>query len=297
MLPMGFHNSPALMTFILMLNLALRTPQLRHITNVADALLVCEAPKTLTALNRQLVELISTPWPIASAKALGPPQTCVSPFLKRSSLRLCNGQRPWAANRSSSSMTLSLLSPRPSATSNRSAAIMTILPQPLSWQTPKKEALPKRLGLSGHQTPDQIGPFSFTVNWPLYLREKTVRRLNRSRPREKRLRFRSKPHLAQAMLQEIKPLLPQGYRVYVLFSFLVLCVGQVDQVLSPPRVARHLPLSKPTGLWMAGSPATGNQFCGTGATPECEYTLQTGPSWNTPALCRDGCARSPLKSA
>jgi hypothetical protein len=64
----------------------------------------------------------------------------------------------------------------------------------------------------------QIGSYSYTFAWRLYLREKTVRRLNRKRPKEKRLRFKSKYRLAREMLEELRALLPEGYTVYVLFD-------------------------------------------------------------------------------
>ena len=64
----------------------------------------------------------------------------------------------------------------------------------------------------------QIGSYSYTFAWRLYLREKTVRRLNRRRPKEKRLRFKSKYRLAREMLAELRALLPAGYTVYVLFD-------------------------------------------------------------------------------
>jgi len=50
------------------------------------------------------------------------------------------------------------------------------------------------------------------------MREKTVRRLNRKRPKEKRLHFKSKYRLAREMLEELRALLPEGYTVYVLFD-------------------------------------------------------------------------------
>jgi len=50
------------------------------------------------------------------------------------------------------------------------------------------------------------------------MREKTVRRLNRSRPKEKRLKFRSKYSLARLMLVDILSLIPKGRKVYVLFD-------------------------------------------------------------------------------
>ena len=45
-----------------------------------------------------------------------------------------------------------------------------------------------------------------------------MRRLNRRRPRGKRLRFKSKYRLAREMLEELRPFLPEGYAVYVLFD-------------------------------------------------------------------------------
>ncbi|MDQ7029192.1 MAG: hypothetical protein Q9O62_05125 [Ardenticatenia bacterium] len=64
----------------------------------------------------------------------------------------------------------------------------------------------------------QIGPWSDTFAWRIYLRAKTVRRLNRRRPKEARLRFRSKYRLARELLAELRPHLPNGYKVYVLFD-------------------------------------------------------------------------------
>jgi hypothetical protein len=63
-----------------------------------------------------------------------------------------------------------------------------------------------------------VGPFSFTVDMRLYLREKTVRRINRGRPTAQRLKFRSKISLARTMLSEVAPLIPADYPVYVLFD-------------------------------------------------------------------------------
>jgi hypothetical protein len=64
----------------------------------------------------------------------------------------------------------------------------------------------------------KIGFISFALNWRLYLREQTVRRLNRNRPPVHRLKFRSKYQLARAMLAEIAPWLPADFQVYVLFD-------------------------------------------------------------------------------
>jgi hypothetical protein len=61
------------------------------------------------------------------------------------------------------------------------------------------------------------GAYHFPLSWRLYLRQSTVRRLNRRR-QANRLRYRSKLQLAQQMLQQIPSRLPQGNAVYVLFD-------------------------------------------------------------------------------
>ena len=57
-----------------------------------------------------------------------------------------------------------------------------------------------------------------TVDLRLYLRAKTVHRLNRHRSPEQRIPFRSKNHLARSILEALRPLLPQGWTIYVQFD-------------------------------------------------------------------------------
>jgi transposase len=64
----------------------------------------------------------------------------------------------------------------------------------------------------------QIGRFGFLFDTRLFLREKTIRRLNRGRAAEKRLHYRTKYALAREMLVELEALLPKGHTVYVLFD-------------------------------------------------------------------------------
>jgi hypothetical protein len=64
----------------------------------------------------------------------------------------------------------------------------------------------------------QLGFIEFTVNWRVYLREQTVKQLNKGRAKAERLTFRSKYRLAQAMLAELQPYLPSDWSVYVLFD-------------------------------------------------------------------------------
>jgi len=51
-----------------------------------------------------------------------------------------------------------------------------------------------------------------------YLREKTVRRLNRDRPPTRRLHYVGKFRLAQGILEPLRRLLPRWVRVYVPFD-------------------------------------------------------------------------------
>ena len=57
-----------------------------------------------------------------------------------------------------------------------------------------------------------------TIDLRLYLRAKTVRRLNRQRHCNQYLAFRSKNHLARAMLEDLHPLLPKGWTIYEQFD-------------------------------------------------------------------------------
>ena len=63
-----------------------------------------------------------------------------------------------------------------------------------------------------------VGIYSLPFSYRLYLRAKTVRRLNRKRSKEERLSFKSKYQLTREMLQELQPLLPQTWTVYVVFD-------------------------------------------------------------------------------
>jgi len=63
-----------------------------------------------------------------------------------------------------------------------------------------------------------LGMRSDVYDGRLYLREKTVRRLNRERGPAQRLRLRKQTTRAREMLEELHQLLPPGFQVYVLFD-------------------------------------------------------------------------------
>ncbi len=73
-------------------------------------------------------------------------------------------------------------------------------------------------GLSYVDCVVKVGSVSFTYDIQCYLRERTVRRLNRHRPKGQRIHFTSKMRLAQRMLRSLAVLLPKDWSIYVHFD-------------------------------------------------------------------------------
>jgi hypothetical protein len=63
-----------------------------------------------------------------------------------------------------------------------------------------------------------VGDRSFTFTVRPYLRKRTVRRINRHRPPERRVRFICKYRLARQILEDCRRLIPQDVAVYVQFD-------------------------------------------------------------------------------
>jgi hypothetical protein len=207
-------NSVELVKFIVALGLRLSRPQKQHVLNLADAILVSDERKTLANLNRQLVEakddtsvahtFRDSPWQTEDLRGK------VLVFLVRTSIKL--------ARRLGLEKVICLsiddsLCVKDAATTHLEA---------VDWHhdhnaSSKKQAVYKNgsVYLVCHL---KVGFISFAINWRIYLREKTVRRVNRNRAKGQRLRFRSKYRLAREMLAEIAPLLPDDFQVYVLFD-------------------------------------------------------------------------------
>ena len=81
------------------------------------------------------------------------------------------------------------------------------------------------------------GTFYFPLLECLYLRQAKVKKLNRKRPKGQKLLYQSKLELAQQMLEQVKPLLPSGVPVYVLFDSWYTSAKLV-QLHPPPGLAR-----------------------------------------------------------
>jgi hypothetical protein len=212
MLTKILHTSPDLCTFIDQLDLSLSQPQRRHILRLADALLVCDSTKTLAELQRQFVE-------------------CVDASNLADTLRIA----PWAAEglrcpvgqvlihealaRARAAGTLAAIYVSLDDSISRKHKQTRHL-EPVDWHFDHVESTPYKPrhanGLAYLDCNVWIGGFAITFDVRMYLREKTVRRINRQRSPGERIGFLSKMHLARLMLQALRPLLPDDIPVYVL---------------------------------------------------------------------------------
>ncbi|MDR7434566.1 MAG: transposase [Armatimonadota bacterium] len=219
MLPTILFTSPTMKSFLEELKLPLNRPQRRHLEEVVEGLLVTEGRKTLTALTRQLVE----PRDIYA----------VADFFRQS---------PWDAEllrvpllHHQMAMICALLATLPPSRRFLIISIDEYIAhkprsskhfEPVDWHADHTEHT-AGVGTTGQRYAYglpvvtcrvHVAGQAYTVNWRPYLRERTVRRLNRKRPPHARLHFRSKFSLAREMLAEIAPLLPPDCRIYIVFD-------------------------------------------------------------------------------
>jgi hypothetical protein len=208
------HPSPALEAFLDSLPLDLSQPQRQHLLELTDALLVCESRKTLAALQRQLVEstdpsnwadfLRESPWAADS----------VRDALRRQQLvwLLAEAQRRGLPKVLYINLDDSL------AKKDKKTCHI----QPVDWFHDHNESTPGQprfhKAFCYLECTARVGDLTATVDLRLYLRDKTVRRLNRNRLPEQRLHFRSKNRLACDILKSLQPLCPEGWTVYVQFD-------------------------------------------------------------------------------
>lgn len=214
MLSRILHNSDKLCTFLEQLDLQLSQPQAGHLVNMADALLVCEDKKTLAALQRQFVEapdasnmadfLRISPW---SAQAV------------RHALRAY--QVRWLiaeAERVAAPQVVYINIDDSLGEKDKQTRHL----EPVAWHYDHSESTKTKPryknGFCYVVCTMRVGSNVATIDLQLYLREKTVRRLNRQRAKADRLPFRTKYRIARQILLDLKPLLPKGWSVYVQFD-------------------------------------------------------------------------------
>jgi len=208
------HNSPKLCTFIDQLKINLSKPQRQHILNLADALLVCEDEKTLAALQRQF---LAAPDVSNMADFLR-----ISPWQAedvRNALRI--QQVNWVvAQAEGLGLPKVMYINLDDSLGEKDKSTRHL--EPVDWfhdhvESSKTKPVFKNAFCYLEATV-RIGKIVVTVDLRLYLRAKTVRRLNRHRSSEQYLPFRSKNSLARAILEDLRPLLPAGWSIYVQFD-------------------------------------------------------------------------------
>ncbi len=199
-------HSAALVKFLTAMGLGLSKPQAQHLLNLVSALLIYEGRKSIARLTRCVVDgrsvfsacdfLTYSPWSCATV-----------------SQRMRAHLMAWALQQADTNA--------------------EILISADDTNAPKYQGSHGFEGADYHYDHSQgrlafgyvlvtlhvsVGAYAFAAALRLYLREKTIRKLNRQRSRESRLPFLSKLDLVQAMLQEVLPLIPPGRQVYVLFD-------------------------------------------------------------------------------
>lgn len=214
MLPLIVQHSDALTNFVLALQLALYQPQIRHLLQIVDAMIVCNQRKTLSDLARVL-HLAPDPKTLADFFRESPwTVDMISKPRKQFMLRILLSLAAKAG------FPLQILASLDDSLGKKGKATKHL--EAVDYHHNHTESTRKRQSwCNGYVYVElhlQIGPFGFLFDTRLYLREKKVRQLNRQRSKNKRLSYRSKYNLAREMLLELEELLPAGSQVYVLFD-------------------------------------------------------------------------------
>jgi hypothetical protein len=209
------QHSPKLFVFLCGLHLRLSKPQWQHVLRLADALIVSEARhKTIAGIYRLIVDapdpsngadtLRISPW---TAEDLRAP---LRDFIVRDLVAYAQQGDHWTLYVSLDDS----LGAKDKGTRHLEAV-------EYHHDHTKSQGKKKPYYTNGAvhiEVRLELGARSYAYDWRLYLREKTVWRLNRQRAPEQRLRFRKKTSLAQDMLVELQQLLPANFQVYVLFD-------------------------------------------------------------------------------
>jgi len=200
------HRSTAIVTFVGLLGLTLSAAQRQHIERLGDLLVVAPRRKTLAQL--------------AALELPGVDASNIADFFRISPwdpddlrLPLFEFVIDYLKGRNGDPLRPIYLTIDDSLTGKDKG---TCRLESVDWHFDHNQ---KRTIKAGNHVVLRIhwGPFHFPLSWRLYLRESTVRRLNRRRENTK-LRYRSKLELAREMLQQVVSFLPSTNPVYVLFD-------------------------------------------------------------------------------
>ncbi len=215
MLKLIVHHSPQLLAFLWGLHIRLTKPQLRHVLSLADALIVSEARhKTIAGLYRLV---LNAPDPSNGADSLR-----ISPWQAddlRTPLRTFVIEDIVAYAQEINTWTLYVSLDDSLGEKDKGTRHLEAVEYHHDHTKSQGKKKPYYTNGTVHvEVRLELGTRSYVYDWRLYLREKTVRRLNRERVPAQRLRFRKKTTLAREMLGELQQRLPPGFQVYVLFD-------------------------------------------------------------------------------
>jgi len=209
------QHSPKLLAFLCGVQLRLTKPQLQHVLRLADALIVSEARhKTIAGLYRLIVD---APDPSKGADTLR-----ISPWTAedlRAPLRHFIVADLVAYAHQTDEWTLYVSLDDSLGEKDKDTRHLEAVAYHHDHTKSQGKKNPRYTNGTVHvEVRLQLGARSYAYDWRLYLREKTVRHLNRHRAPEQRRRFRKKTSLARDMLDGLQQLLPAGFQVYVLFD-------------------------------------------------------------------------------
>ena len=215
MLKLIVHHAPKLLVFVCSLHLRLSKPQWHHVIRLADALIVSDTRhKTIAGLYRLIVD--------APDASNGADSLRISPWTAedlRAPLRLFTVTDLVAYANETNEWTLYVSLDDSLGEKDKDTRHLEAVAYHHDHTKSQGKKHPYYTNGTVHlEVRLQLGARSYAYDWRLYLREKTVRRLNQQRMPEHRLHFRKKTSLARDMLEGLQQLLPAGFQVYVLFD-------------------------------------------------------------------------------
>lgn len=206
--------SPQLVTFLTPLCGSLSKPQQTHLQQLCDALLVCESDHTLAALQRLCVETTdASNW--ADFLRISPWQ----PDVVRA--ELLQSQIAWAIEHGQKTCQAQAIYLN-FDDSLGAKADKTWRLDVVDWHHDHARSTPRRprykKAFCYVACTMCVGDITVTLDVRLYLRQRTLRALNRRRAPAERIRYQSKNTIVRAMLARLAPYLPPGWTVIVQFD-------------------------------------------------------------------------------